>query len=116
LQPEDARSMTTIGFTAGVAYLKARKDDPWTKVVEHNTRLHHLELKDQAIRKKQEQERVRKMLQDQLDMKAKQNNDQARQDMLYVQELQNKHKRDSEAEKQQEFAKKMKMQEINRQL
>jgi hypothetical protein len=56
------------------------------------------------------------MLQDQLDMKAKQNNDQARQDMLYVQELQNKHKRDTEAEKQQEFAKKMKMQEINRQL
>jgi len=46
--------MTTIGFTAGAAYLKARKDDPWTKVVEHNTRLHQLELKDQAIRKKQE--------------------------------------------------------------
>lgn len=75
MQTDDARSMTSIGFTAGIAYLKARKDDPWTKVVEHNTRLHQLEMKDQVIRKKQDQERVRKMLQDQLDMKAKLNND-----------------------------------------
>lgn len=93
--------------------IKARQEDYWNKIAQYNFKIHQLEVKETEERKKREQENMRKLLFDQVQMYREKRKSDKDADLSYMDNVNKRNDAESIKEQQALIEKRKKLQALN---